>query len=121
MVSMANIFLLSSDISPKPLTMALVGIIWAMPHRMIIADPEYISASFITAVTLSFYIRFRQLEIAAGLGFNAFFFPGGNLRVVVLEAADFPPYVGAVALIEVQQLDELFIAAGFNISFDEYV
>ena len=39
--SIAIILLLSSDISPKPLTTDLVGMICAMPHMKIIAEPIY--------------------------------------------------------------------------------
>jgi hypothetical protein len=48
--SIVIIRLLSSDIDPKPLTIDLVGTIWAIPHRVIRTEPVYSIMSFIMGI-----------------------------------------------------------------------
>src|SRR3972149_9920586 len=50
------------------------------------------------------YIRFRQVEVAAGVGQYFLFFRGGNIRVVVLEAAHLAAHVSPVAFVKIEQL-----------------
>jgi len=49
----------ASDIGPNPLTIDLVGIIWAIPHRVVTIEPIYSVMPLVVSIPPYFFIGYN--------------------------------------------------------------